>query len=170
MDAIDTLHDYISALWAGAVDTPFPPIPRSTRGDGTVYVEWRRGSYWLICEERGEEYWRREAKDMDDAAFQLMSIVVGEVVRDRELVSREKADRQSTGLRRVFALELDVPGDRIDERNQGELWRANSSQLCPGVDAQPVVEGRDRRRAISRSVHIDLTPGSQGLSALTRRE
>lgn len=96
MDAIDTLHDYISALWAGAVDTPFPPIPRSTRGDGTVYVEWRRGSYWLICEERGEEYWRREAKDMDDAAFQLMSIVTGEVVRDRELAVREKASRQST--------------------------------------------------------------------------
>lgn len=98
MDAIDTLHDYISALWARAVDTPFPPIPRSARGDGTVYVEWRRGSYWLICEERGEEYWRREAKDMDDAAFQLMSIVTGEVVRDRELAVREKASRQSTGL------------------------------------------------------------------------
>ena len=91
MDAIDTLHDYISALWARAIDTPFPPIPRRARGDGTVYVEWRRGSYWLICEERGQEYWRREAKDMDDASFQLISIVVGEVVRDRELAVREQA-------------------------------------------------------------------------------
>ncbi len=34
---------------------------------------------------------------MDDAAFQLMSIVAGEVVRDRELAVREKAGRQSTG-------------------------------------------------------------------------
>ena len=91
MDAIDTLHDYISALWARAIDTPFPPIPRRARGDGTVYVEWRRGSYWLICEERGQEYWRREARDMDDASFQLISIVVGEVVRDRELAVRDKA-------------------------------------------------------------------------------
>lgn len=97
MDAIDTLHDYISAQWARAVSTPFPPIPRRAGGDGTVYVEWRRGSYWLICEERGEEYWRRGAKDMDDAAFQLMSIVAGELVRDRELAFRQKAHRQSPG-------------------------------------------------------------------------
>jgi len=70
------LDDYISTLWAKAVDTPFPPIPRRRCGDATVYVECRRGRYWLICEERGEEYWRREATDMDDAAFQLISIVL----------------------------------------------------------------------------------------------
>ncbi|WP_296035300.1 hypothetical protein [uncultured Agrobacterium sp.] len=90
MNAIDTLYDYISVLWTKVVKTPFPPIPRRARGDGTVYVEWRRGRYWLICEERGEEYWRREANDMDDAAFQLMSIVSSALVRDRELEFRQK--------------------------------------------------------------------------------
>lgn len=91
------LDDYISTLWAKAVDTPFPPIPRRRCGDATVYVECRRGRYWLICEERGEEYWRREATDMDDAAFQLISIVAGELVRDRELEFRENTARCFSG-------------------------------------------------------------------------
>lgn len=74
-------------MWSNVIDTPFPPIARRACGDGRVYVEWANNHYWLICEERGTEYWRREAEDIDDAAFELISteLMMHAIKKERSL-------------------------------------------------------------------------------------
>ena len=72
-DPIDALQEHIDSLWTRTgLEEPLDRLTRYPRGDGTVYVEFRNGAYELICEERGEEYWRRAPVSLEDAVFYFL--------------------------------------------------------------------------------------------------
>ena len=100
-DAIDALQEHIDSLWMRTeLEQPLNRLTRRPRGDGTVYVEFRNDAYALICEERGEEYWRRAGVTLDDAAFYFLFQGAQQVAGRQELEERQNGPLGNRGYSR----------------------------------------------------------------------